>query len=132
MVSCFHSWTKVFMAKRLAGGVAMIDKSRMPEIDMLSVRGMGVAVRVKTSISARYFLICSFWVTPKRCSSSRMNKPSRLRLMSCCNSLWVPITMSAVPSVIACLTTSSCFLERKRDMTSILTGQSAKRSLKFS
>ena len=60
MVSIFHCWTNVLMAKRLAGGVAIIDRSRIPEIDIFNVRGIGVAVKVRTSISARYFLICSF------------------------------------------------------------------------
>ena len=32
------------MANRFAGGVAMIDKSRIPDIDILRVRGIGVTV----------------------------------------------------------------------------------------
>jgi hypothetical protein len=35
---------------------------------MPSVRGMGVAVSVTTSTSARNCFICSLWRTPKRCS----------------------------------------------------------------
>jgi hypothetical protein len=38
--------TKVCTARRCAGGVAMIERSRSPAIAMLSVRGIGVAVSV--------------------------------------------------------------------------------------
>jgi hypothetical protein len=51
--------TKVFTARRRAGGVAIIDRSRMPLIAMFSVRGIGVAVRVKMSTSARIALMRS-------------------------------------------------------------------------
>ena len=71
------------MAKRRAGGVAIMERSLIPDIDIFSVRGMGVAVSVSTSISARYFFICSFWVTPNRCSSSSMKSPKRFGLISC-------------------------------------------------
>ena len=40
---------KVFTARRCAGGVAMIDRSRRPAIAMFSVRGIGVAVSVSRS-----------------------------------------------------------------------------------
>ena len=36
-----------------AGGVAMIERSRNPDMAMFRVRGMGVAVRVRMSTSAR-------------------------------------------------------------------------------
>lgn len=48
-----------FTASRRVGGVAMIDRSRIPLIAILSVRGMGVAVRVRISTSARIALIRS-------------------------------------------------------------------------
>ena len=41
--------TLVWMDSRSRGGVSMIDMSRMPISDMLSVRGIGVAVMVRTS-----------------------------------------------------------------------------------
>ena len=48
--------------------------SRNAASDRLSVRGIGVAVMVRTSTSAQ-FLSRSFWRTPKRCSSSEDDKP---------------------------------------------------------
>jgi hypothetical protein len=48
------------MARRFCGAVAMIDSSRVPESAMLSVRGIGVAVSVRISTSARSALIFSF------------------------------------------------------------------------
>ena len=45
--------TKVLIARRFWGAVAITEKSRMPSSDMASVRGMGVAVSVSTSTSAR-------------------------------------------------------------------------------
>ena len=59
-----------------------------------SVRGIGVAVSVSTSTSARSAFSCSFWRTPKRCSSSMMTSPRFLNLTSGCSSLCVPMTMS--------------------------------------
>ncbi len=69
-----HGATKVFTATRCAGGVAMIDRSRSPAIAMFSVRGIGVAVSVSRSTSARSFFSCSLWRTPKRCSSSTITQ----------------------------------------------------------
>ena len=48
------------MAKRLAGGVAIIDKSRMPLKAMFNVLGIGVAVSVRISTSERKDLNFSF------------------------------------------------------------------------
>ena len=45
--------TKVLIDNRRAGGVAMMDISRMPLIAILSVLGIGVAVSARTSTSAR-------------------------------------------------------------------------------
>src|SRR3972149_3117245 len=50
--------------------------------------------------------------------------------MSFCSSLWVPITMSTLPSASAASVVPTCCCERKRDSSAILTGQSAKRSVK--
>ena len=49
---------------------------------MPSVRGIGVAVSVSTSTSARSAFSCSFWRTPKRCSSSITSRPRRLNFTS--------------------------------------------------
>ena len=63
----FHWLTKVLIGWRASGGVAMIDRSRMPDIAMFSVRGIGVAVRVRMSTSARSAFRRSLCRTPKRC-----------------------------------------------------------------
>ena len=85
---------------RSSGGVAIVDISRMPVIAISSVRGMGVADMVSTSTCARNCLRNSLCSTPKRCSSSTMTSPSCLNFVADCNSRWVPMTMSAVPSPI--------------------------------
>ena len=74
--------TKVLIASRFCGAVAITLKSRMPSRLIASVRGIGVAVSVSTSsTSARSFLSCSFWRTHmKRCSSSMMTRPRILEL----------------------------------------------------
>ena len=66
----------------LKSGVAIIDRSRMPLIAMFRVRGIGVAVRVRISTSARIALIRSLWRTPKRCSSSTTTSPRSLKATS--------------------------------------------------
>ena len=88
----------VRMAKRSAGAVVMIDRSRIPDSAMCSVRGIGVAVRVRVSTSVRSFLRRSLWATPKRCSSSMITSPRSLKRTSVDSSRCVPMTMSALPS----------------------------------
>ena len=89
---------------------------------------MGVAVRVRISTSARNALSASFWRTPKRCSSSTMTKPKRLKCVSLESNLWVPITMSASPAAIAARAAVISFAVLKRDNSTTFTGQSANRS----
>ncbi len=67
--------TKVFTDSRFCGAVAMMEMSRMPLMAMFRVRGIGVAVSVRMSHSARSSLRRSLWRTPKRCSSSTMISP---------------------------------------------------------
>ncbi len=64
---------------------------------MFSVRGMGVAVRVRTSIVALNCLIFSLWPTPKRCSSSTTSRPRSLKPTSLESSRCVPMRMSTRP-----------------------------------
>jgi hypothetical protein len=45
--------TWVWIDRRSSGGVSMMDMSRMPASDMFSVRGIGVAVIVRTSTRLR-------------------------------------------------------------------------------
>ena len=60
----------------------MIENSLRPSIAIPSVRGIGVAVKVKISTSARSALRASFCLTPKRCSSSTITKPKLANLVS--------------------------------------------------
>ena len=50
----------------------------MPVRLISSVRGIGVADSVSTSTPAFRCLICSLWLTPKRCSSSTTSRPRSL------------------------------------------------------
>jgi len=47
----FSGHTKVLIASRRCGAVAITEKSRIPSSDIASVRGIGVAVKVSTSTS---------------------------------------------------------------------------------
>ena len=93
----FHWLTKVLIRMAGRGGVAMIDRSRMPDIAMFSVRGIGVAVRVRMSTSARSAFRRSLCRTPKRCCSSMITRPRSLNLICSLSSLCVPTTMSIWP-----------------------------------
>ena len=119
------------MLKRFCGGVLMMENSRKPSMAMLKVRGMGVAVRVKTSTSARKALSCSFCRTPKRCSSSRMTKPRFLNLTSFCIKRWVPIMMSMPPASKPAKASFCSLAVLKREISAILMGHALKRSLKL-
>jgi len=75
MTSVENFTTMVWMARRSLGGVSMTDMSRIPARPIWSVRGMGVADRVRQST---VLLICfnfSLATTPKRCSSSTISRP---------------------------------------------------------
>ena len=132
IISSFHSVTNVLIARRFAGGLAIMDNSRKPDIAMFNVRGIGVAVKVKISISERSDLNISFCRTPKRCSSSITTRPRFLYLTSACSNLCVPITISTLPAAKSFRTCVCSFFVLKRDKDSICTGHSAKRSRKFS
>ena len=131
MVVLFHSVTKVLIAWRCVGGVAIIDKSRKPDSDIFKVRGIGVAVMVSISTLARSFFICSLSRTPKRCSSSIITSPRFLNSTSSCNSLCVPITISMLPAAKASKVLLLSLPVLKRDNDSMRNGQSAKRSRKL-
>ena len=86
------------MALRLAGGEAMMESSLSEPSAILSVLGIGVAVIVNISLCPRSCLRASFCLTPKRCSSSIIINPKFLYLIEPWISLWVPITISILPS----------------------------------
>ncbi len=87
---------------------------------------------VSISTSLRMAFTFSFCCTPKRCSSSIINKPKSLYMTSPCNNLWVPITMSALPLSRFLMDCVLALPVLKRDKLSICMGQSAKRSRKVS
>ena len=116
------------MARRRCGAVAITLKSRSPSSAMPSVRGMGVAVRVSTSTSARSCFIASLWRTPKRCSSSMMSRPRFLNWVDSLRSLCVPTTMSTEPSAMPLIAALISLPERKRETSAIFTGHLLKRS----
>ena len=66
---------KVRTASRSTGGVAMMLISRTPVSASCRVRGIGVAVRVRTWTSVFSAFRRSLWATPKCCSSSTMTRP---------------------------------------------------------
>ena len=106
----------------------MIDMSRMPASDMLSVRGMGVAVIVSTSTRLRICLMRSLCATPNRCSSSTTSSPRSLNSTSFDSSRCVPTMISTLP---ACRSSSVCFCSPfvlNRLTMSTRTGKAAKRS----
>ncbi|OPZ59599.1 MAG: hypothetical protein BWY86_01182 [Candidatus Aminicenantes bacterium ADurb.Bin508] len=71
--------------------------SLTPEKAMFRVRGMGVALMVRTSIFSFHLRIFSFCFTPKRCSSSMTRRPRFLKRTLSERREWVPIRMSRVP-----------------------------------
>ena len=97
---------------------------------MASVRGIGVAVSVKTSTSARSFLSTSFCLTPKRCSSSMTTNPKRAKFTFSDKSLCVPTTISIVPFSRPSRTCVLCLALLKRESSATRTGQAENRSLK--
>ena len=94
----------------------------MPVRLISRVRGIGVAVRVSTSTSARKRLIASLWVTPKRCSSSTTSRPRFLNFTSADSRRWVPMTTSTVPSASPSTTFLAWPGVRNRERTSTRTG----------
>ena len=108
----------------------MIEMSRIPASDMCSVRGIGVALSVSTSTSSRSDFSSSFCATPKRCSSSRMTRPSSFGITSRDSTRCVPIRTSTFPSEKSFSTAFTSFGARKRETISTRTGKSRKRSRK--
>ena len=102
--------TRVSTARRSSGGVSRFEMSRTPSSDMCSVRGMGVAVIVSTSIVCRRALSRSFTSTPNRCSSSMTSRPRLSKWTSCWASRCVPMTMSTAADRRAPSSTRFCWV----------------------
>ena len=103
----------------------------MPTKAISRVRGIGLALRVKTSTPMERALIASLCVTPNRCSSSTTSSPRSLKATFSDSSRCVPMTTSTLPSlqpgeIVSLLSASST----KRLSMVTFTGEPAKRSLK--
>ena len=85
-----------------SGAVAMIDRSLSSDKAKFNDLGIGVAERLSISTSSFKVLIFSFCLTPKRCSSSIINKPRSLNLIFPCNKACVPMTISISPEPRSC------------------------------
>ena len=130
MTSGRDGTTWVSIASRSRGGVSMIERSRRPESERWSERGIGVADMASTSIEAFHSLIRSFCATPKRCSSSTMSRPRSRKARSLPSMRCVAIRMSTVPSATFATMAFCSVRERNRERSSISTGNAAKRRLK--
>ena len=75
----------------------MVLKSRAPIKLNCSVRGMGVAVRVRVSTLARMVLSLSLTATPNFCSSSMISRPRSLNSTRFPTSACVPTKISTCP-----------------------------------
>ena len=97
IVSVENFTIEVWMASRSLGGVSITDMSRIPARPIWSVRGMGVAERVRQSTVVRRCFKRSLAATPKRCSSSTTRRPRSLKTTSLESRRWVPMRMSILP-----------------------------------
>ena len=125
------SMTKVRTDRRRAGGVAMMDGSRMPETAMFRVRGIGVAVRGEDVHFAAQGLELLLLAHPEAVFLVDHDQPRLANFTSSWSSLWVPMRMSILPSASSRAAFSTSLALLKRLITSTLTGQSAKRSRKL-
>ena len=103
----------------------MVDRSRMPLMDMFRVRGMGVAERVSISTPMKFSFSFSLCFTPNRCSSSMMTRPRSWKRTSLESRRWVPTTMSTLPDCRPRRVSFCCFAVRKRESIPIFTGKAS-------
>ena len=90
--------TLVSTGWRPGGSSRITDTSRSPYAVSASVRGIGVAVITSTSGCMPLRRSVARWITPKRCCSSMIAKPSCLKRTVSCTSAWVPTASCALPS----------------------------------
>ena len=125
-----HGSTKVSTGERSRGGVCISVMSRRPASDWCSVRGIGVAVSVRTSVSRRSCLSRSLCFTPKRCSSSITISPSAANFTSSLSRRCVPMMTSTLCSATSASVFACSFAVWKRLSTATRIGKSASRSPK--
>ena len=111
--------TRVFIGTLLTGGVFIRLTSLSPKRDCWRVRGIGVAVSVKTSTEFLIFNSLFLCITPKRCSSSTINSPRLFLLIFSDNNLCVPTNISTRLSSIASNISFCLFFFTKRDIISM-------------
>ena len=128
MISSLCSITNVCIGRRSTGGSSNTLMSRMPVKLICSVRGIGVALSVRTSTFPFICLIFSLCVTPNRCSSSTINNPKFLNSTSLDSRRCVPTIISTCPFRSRSIDFFCCAGVRKRDNISTLTGKSPSRS----
>ncbi len=133
--SRFNSWSIAFLitseSKRnksvcidcLSWGAVFRDEiSLIPRRDRCNVRGIGVAVNVRTSTDSLNFFSFSLCATPNLCSSSMTINPTSLKVTSFWTNLCVPITISTFPSFKSSNISFCSFRVLNLLNTSILTG----------
>ena len=125
-----YSPTCVRIGRRSAGGVVIIERSRIPTKAISRVRGIGLALRVKTSTPMERDLIASLCVTPNRCSSSTTSRPRSLKATFSESNRCVPMTTSTLPSRSPASVSLVSASSTKRLSIVTFTGNPAKRSLK--
>ncbi len=99
---------------------------------MCSVRGMGVALMLRTCTFVVICLSRSLCRTPKRCSSSTTSNPRSRNTTSFENRRCVPTAISIFPSASSSIDFFSSLAGRRRENISMRTGNAAKRCLSVS
>ena len=94
------------------------------------MRGIGVAVSVRTCSPSARLRSLAFWAVPKRCSSSMTTRPRSLKRTPFAATAWVPITTWMVPSASPSLTRFASPGFTKRDSPATSIPRPAKRRLK--
>ena len=112
-----------------SGGSSIVLMLRMPESDIWSVLGIGVADSVSTSTFFLRYFIASLCCTPKRCSSSITSSPRSLNFTSFDSILCVPTSTSTLPSATASIVFFCWASFLKRDSISIVQGKFSNRFL---
>ena len=122
----------VRMGWRRAGGVAMTLSDCSPTSAACRVRGMGVAVRVRTWTPSPSLRKAAFCRVPKRCSSSITTRPRSRKRTPLAASAWVPMAICTSPAASARLVSLFSAGGVRRDSEAIRRPKPAKRLRKVS
>ena len=127
-ISSSYGVTYVCTGNLSPGGSSIRLMSLMPVSDMLSVRGIGVADSVSTSMLLLSSLIFSLWRTPNLCSSSTTRSPRSLNLTSSDSILCVPMIRSTLPLLRPLIALFTAVFDLNLESSSISNGNISKRS----